>query len=160
ISVSVGASVYPDHAADTESLLRAADAALFRAKELGRNCWSLFLPELIQAASARFKIEQSLRRAIEHGELELLYQPEACFETMQTHAVEALLRWRRPDGSLALPTELIDVAERSGLITEVSEWVLRTAIQEAARWQRGPWPQARVAVNVSSQQFLDGDFVD
>lgn len=160
ISVSVGASIYPDHAADPHALLRAADTALFRAKELGRNGWSLFLPQLLEAASSRFKVEQSLRRAVERGEFELLYQPEVCFETLETHTVEALLRWRQPDGNVIAPADFFEVAQQTGLITDISDWALRSAIEAAALWQSGPWPRARVAVNISSQQFLDGHFVE
>jgi diguanylate cyclase (GGDEF)-like protein len=160
ISVSVGASIYPDHASDGQALLRAADTALFRAKELGRNGWSLFVPQLLEAASSRFKVEQSLRRAVERGEFELLYQPEVCFETLETHTVEALLRWRQPDGNVIAPADFFDVAQQTGLITDISDWALRSAIEAAALWQSGPWPRARVAVNISSQQFLDGHFVE
>ena len=160
ISVSVGASIYPDHAADAHALLRAADTALFRAKELGRNGWSLFVPQLLEAASSRFKVEQSLRRAVERGEFELLYQPEVCFETLETHTVEALLRWRQPDGNVIAPADFFEVAEQTGLITDISDWALRSAIEAAAFWQSGQWPRAKVAVNISSQQFLDGHFVE
>jgi diguanylate cyclase (GGDEF)-like protein len=160
LSVSVGASVYPDHADDPHALLRAADAALFRAKELGRNCFSLFAPELLATVSTRFKLEQSLRRAVERGEFELLYQPEACFETLETQTVEALLRWRQPDGQIISPTDFLDAAEQTGLITDISDWALRTAIQAAAAWQSGAWPRVRVAVNISSQQLLSGNFVE
>ncbi len=160
LSVSVGASCYPDHGDDPQALLRAADAALFRAKELGRNGFSLYAPELLEAASKRFKLEQALRRAVERSEFELVFQPEASFETLQTHTVEALVRWRRSDGALISPADFFDVAEHTGLITDISEWVLRTAIQTAAAWRKGPWPQARIAVNISSQQFMNGDFVE
>jgi diguanylate cyclase (GGDEF)-like protein len=160
LSVSVGASVYPEHADNPHALLRAADAALFRAKELGRSCSSMFAPEMFEAASSRFKVEQALRRAVERGEFELVYQPEVCFETMQTQTIEALLRWRQPDGNVVLPAGFFDVAEQSGLITEINDWALRTAVQAAALWQSGPWPMARVAVNVSAQQFLSSSFVD
>ena len=101
-------------------------SALFRAKELGRNCWSLFAPQLLEAASSRFKVEQSLRRAVERGEFELLYQPEVCFETLETHTVEALLRWRQPDGNVIAPADFFEVAEQTGLITDISDWALRT----------------------------------
>jgi len=160
ISVSVGASIYPDHAGDAHALLRAADTALFRAKELGRNGWSLFVPQLLEAASSRFKVEQSLRRAVERGEFELLYQPEVCFETMETHTVEALLRWRQPDGNVIAPADFFEVAEQTGLISDISDWALRSAVEAVAFWQSGPWPRAKVAVNISSQQFLDGHFVE
>ena len=104
--------------------------ALFRAKELGRNRWSLFAPQLLEAASSRFKVEQSLRRAVERGEFELLYQPEVCFETLETHTVEALLRWRQPDGNVVAPADFFEVAEQSGLITDISDWALRSAIAD------------------------------
>jgi EAL domain-containing protein (putative c-di-GMP-specific phosphodiesterase class I) len=159
ISVSVGACIFPDHASDSQSLLRAADSALFRAKELGRNCWSMYAPQLLEAAASRFKVEQSLRRAVEQGEFELVYQPEVCFETLATHTVEALLRWRQPDGNVVSPADFFAVAEQTGLIADISDWSLRTAIQTAAVWHKGPWPKARVAVNISSHQLLSGNFV-
>lgn len=159
LSVSVGAGVFPDHADDAQSLLRAADVALFRAKELGRNRASLFTPELLEAASSRFRTEQALRRAIERREFDLLYQPEVCFETFTTQTVEALLRWHHPDGQVLAPGDFLDVAEQSGLNMEISDWVLQTAIQTAASWHCGAWPQARVAVNISAQQLLGVDFV-
>ena len=159
ISVSVGACIFPDHASDSQSLLRAADSALFRAKELGRNCYSMYAPQLLEAAASRFKVEQSLRRAVERGEFELVYQPEVCFETLQTHTVEALLRWRQPDGNVVSPADFFAVAEQTGLIADISDWSLRTAIQTAAVWHKGAWPKARVAVNISSQQLLSASFV-
>lgn len=160
ISISVGASVYPDHGDDAESLLRAADAALFRAKALGRSQLTLFSPDLLEAASARFSTEQGLRRAIERSEFELVFQPEVNASTLETGVVEALLRWRLPDGRLATPAEFLSVAEESGLIMEISDWVLRSAIAAAAQWHYGTWPQARVAINLSSRQLLDSRFVD
>lgn len=159
LSVSVGAAVFPDHAADSQALLRAADAALFRSKELGRSRFTLFTPQLIEAASSRFRLEQSLRLAIERGEFELLYQPEVCFESLQTHAVEALLRWHQPDGQVVMPAQFLPIAEQSGVIVDISDWVLQTAIQEAAQWHARTWPQARVAINVSAPQLMSGDFV-
>jgi diguanylate cyclase (GGDEF)-like protein len=159
ISVSVGACIFPDHASDSHALLRAADSALFRAKGSGRNCWSLYAPQLLEAAASRFKVEQLLRRAVEQGEFELLYQPEVCFETLETHTVEALLRWRQPDGNMVSPADFFEVAEQTGLIADISDWALRTAIQTAAVWHTGPWPKARVAVNISSQQLMSASFV-
>jgi len=160
VSVSVGASIYPDHERDGEALLRAADAALFHAKALGRSQLALFTPDLLQLASAKFRTEQGLRRAIERGEFELLFQPEISLERLDTTLVEALIRWRLPDGRFALPGEFLSVAEESGLILEVTDWVLRSAIEAAARWHYGAWPEARVAVNVSPRLLLDDRFVD
>ena len=159
VSVSVGASVFPDHERDAEALLRAADAALFRAKALGRSQLATFTPELLVTASAKFAIEQRLRRAIQGDEFELFYQPLINTETFSVELVEALIRWRMPDGSYRAPDEFLAVAEESGLIVEISDWVLRTAICTAARWHRGAWPEARVAINVSPRQFLDYRFV-
>ncbi|HEV7607326.1 MAG TPA: EAL domain-containing protein [Steroidobacteraceae bacterium] len=159
VSVSVGVSVFPDHEQDAEALLRAADAALFRAKALGRSQLAIFTPELLTTASAKFAIEQRLRRAIQNGEFELFYQPLVNLQTLDVELVEALIRWRTPDGSFRSPDEFLAVAEESGLIVEISDWVLRTAIQTAAQWHRGAWPGARVAINVSPRQFLDYRFV-
>ncbi|HET9863300.1 MAG TPA: EAL domain-containing protein [Steroidobacteraceae bacterium] len=159
VSVSVGVSVFPDQA-DAEALLRAADAALFRAKALGRSQVAAFTPELLTTASTKFAIEQRLRRAIQGDEFELFYQPLIELETFDVTHVEALIRWRMPDGSFRAPDEFLEVAEESGLIVEISDWVLRTAIGTAARWHRGSWPKARVAINVSPRQFLDYRFVN
>jgi diguanylate cyclase (GGDEF)-like protein len=160
ISVSIGASVCPDHEQEAEALLRAADAALFRAKALGRSQLNVFTPDLLDAAAAKFTTEQGLRRAVERGEFELVFQPEVSLDTFQTVMVEALLRWRMPDGRFALPGEFLAVAEESGLIMEISDWVLESAIQAAARWHHGAWPEARVAINVSPRQLLDAKFAD
>jgi diguanylate cyclase (GGDEF)-like protein len=160
VSVSVGASIYPDHEQDADALLRAADAALFRAKALGRSQLSMFTPELVEAAAAKFTAEQGLRRAIERGEFELMFQPEISVETLETALVEALLRWRMPDGSLASPGQFLAIAEESGLIIEISDWVLRSAIEAAAHWYHGAWPEARIAINVSPRQLLDNRFGD
>ena len=159
-SASVGASLYPDHAADAEGLLRAADVALFRAKELGRNRFVLYSPELYDAAAQRFRLEQSLRRAVEGGELLLVFQPIVALHGFETTGLEALLRWRRPDGRIATATEFIPVAEKSGLIHELTGWVLRSAATTAAGWRAQGWQRASVAVNVSPAQFFESDFVE
>jgi len=158
VSVSVGASIFPDHERDADGLLRAADSALFRAKELGRNRLAVFTPELTESAAARFTIEQGLRRALEHGEFELVYQPEVDLATLEVGLVEALLRWRMPDGRVARPEEFLAVAEQSGVISEISQWVLRTAVEAASHWHHGGWSGARVAINISSRQLLDQRF--
>ena len=160
ISISVGASMYPDHGSDAEALLRAADAALFSAKALGRSQLVVFSAALLEAASAKFTIEQGLRYALERNEFELVFQPEVDALTLKTHLVEALLRWRLPDGRRASPSEFLGIAEESGLILEISDWVLRTSIEAAAHWHHGAWPEARVAINLSSRQLVDARFVD
>jgi diguanylate cyclase (GGDEF)-like protein len=160
IGVSIGASVFPEHAVDAESLLRAADAALFRAKDLGRNRYSIFSKELLDLAAERFQTEQALRHAIDGGEFELVYQPEVCFETGRVSSVEALLRWRRAGAASVSPAEFLCVAEQSGLIAEISTWVLESAVATVAQWYHGGWADARVAVNVSAQQLMDGALLE
>jgi diguanylate cyclase (GGDEF)-like protein len=160
VSISVGASIFPDHELDAEALLKAADVALFRAKALGRSQLSMFTPELLEAAAAKFSTEQGLRRAIERGEFELVFQPEVNAQSLQTSLVEALIRWRTPDGELATPGQFLAIAEESGLITEITDWVLRSAIEAASHWHNGAWPEARVAINVSPRDLLDNRFVD
>jgi diguanylate cyclase (GGDEF)-like protein len=159
ISISGGASIYPDHERGSDALLRAADAALFRAKNSGRARLSLFSPELLEAASLKFSLEQGLRRALEREEFELWFQPEVSFSTLGTELVEALLRWRLPDGQYVSPADFLSVAEDTGLIRSINDWVMRTAFRQAAQWHHGVWPDARVAINVSARQLLDTSFV-
>ena len=160
MSVSVGISVYPDHEQSAEALLRAADAALFRAKALGRSQLSVFSPDLLEAAISKFSIEQGLRQAIERGEFELAFQPEVSLASRTPTLVEALLRWRTPTGQLLAPGEFLGVAEESGLILDINDWVLFKAIETAAKWHFGEWPAVRIAINVSARQLLDAQFVD
>jgi diguanylate cyclase (GGDEF)-like protein len=160
VSVSVGASIFPDHEESVEALLRAADSALFSAKAQGRSQLTIFTADLLESASAKFAIEQKLRRAIENEEFELFYQPEIDAETLEVSLVEALIRWRMPDGSYQTPGAFLAVAEESGLIVDINDWVLRTAIKTAAHWHHGEWPKARVAVNMTPRQFLDYRFIE
>jgi diguanylate cyclase (GGDEF)-like protein len=159
MGLSLGASVFPDHGREPEGLLRAADAALFHAKAQGRSRVRVFSPELLEAAAARFATEQGLRRAVERGEFELHFQPEVDIASGEVGVVEALLRWRLPDGSLASPQDFLPVAEDCGLIREIGEWVMQSTIEHAARWREAAWPPVRVAVNVSALQLLDSRFV-
>jgi diguanylate cyclase (GGDEF)-like protein len=158
-SASVGASLYPDHATDPDTLLRAADVALFRAKDLGRNRFALFSPELSDAAAQHFRLEQSLRRAVETGALLLMYQPLIALNSCEPVGVEALLRWRMPDGRIATAAEFIHVAEETGLMRELTGWVLRSATDAVTRWRSMGWHRACVAINVSAPQFFESDFV-
>jgi diguanylate cyclase (GGDEF)-like protein len=158
ISLSIGVAAFPAHAKDADALLRAADAALFRAKAEGRHRLTVFSPDLLDAAASRFSTEQGLRHAIERGDFELAFQPEVDAKTFEVGLVEALLRWRLPDGRLASPEDFLAVAEDSGLIVEVSDWVLRTAIATASRWHHGTWPAVRIAINVSPRQVAAPGF--
>jgi diguanylate cyclase (GGDEF)-like protein len=159
-SASAGASLYPDHAGDVDALLRAADVALFRAKELGRNRFALYSAELADAAEHHFGLEQALRRAVEAGELLLMYQPLVALHTFEPAGVEALLRWRKPDGRIASAREFVHIAEQTGLMRDLSTWVLRSTTSAVAAWRAMGWHRASVAINVSAPQFFESDFVD
>jgi EAL domain-containing protein (putative c-di-GMP-specific phosphodiesterase class I) len=141
-------------------LLRAADAALFRAKSEGKSRISVFSTDLLEAAAARFTTEQSLRAALEQDQFELHFQPEVNAATGTVDVVEALLRWRLADGRLLTPESFLTVAEESGLIGHISEWVVASAMRTAARWHHGDWPDVRLAINVSSRQLIDSDCVE
>jgi EAL domain-containing protein (putative c-di-GMP-specific phosphodiesterase class I) len=152
--------MYPDHAQDADALLRAADVALFRAKDLGRNRFALYTPELYDAAAYRFRVEQALRRAVDAGDLLLMYQPQVSLHTLECVGVEALLRWRKPDGRVATAAEFIHIAEKSGLMRDLTSWVLRSATSTVTAWRAMGWHRACVAINVSAPQFFETDFVE
>jgi len=160
VSVSVGVAHFPAHAGDAADLVRAADAALFRAKALGRNRIAIFSQALLEDSEARFAVEQSLHRAVDAGELALVYQPEISLVDGTTEVVEALLRWQRADGRVVPASEFIAVAEQSGLIIGIGEWVLETAAAAVADWRAHGFEKARVAINVSVHQLLDNRFVE
>jgi diguanylate cyclase (GGDEF)-like protein len=159
IGVSCGAAILPDHGTDAASLLRAADAALFRAKELGRNRLCIYDPELLVAASNRFRVEQALRRAIDAGEFVLHYQPQVSLVRREVTGVEALLRWRQADSTILPAGDFIAIAEQSGLMLDLNGWILEQAAGDVRRWREAGWTDARVAINVSAQQFISGDFL-
>jgi diguanylate cyclase (GGDEF)-like protein len=159
IGVSGGAAIFPDHGDDAASLLRAADAALFRAKELGRNRLCTYDPTLLVAASNRFRVEQALRRAIDAGEFVLHYQPVVCLGRLETTGVEALLRWRQSDSVILPAGEFISIAEQSGLMLDLNTWILDQAAKDVRSWRDAGWTNAKVAINVSAQQFISGDFL-
>ena len=159
VGVSCGVAMFPEHGEDATSLLRAADAALFRAKELGRNRLCVHEPSMLVDAANRFRVEQALRKAIDGGDFILHYQPQVCLGTVRTHSAEALLRWRRSDTHIVPASEFVQVAEQSGLMLDLNDWVLESAASAVRDWRRKGWPDARVAVNVSAQQFVAGSFV-
>jgi len=159
VGVSCGAAVFPDHGHDAASLLRAADAALFRAKELGRNRLCIYDPALLVAASNRFRVEQALRRAIDAGEFVLHYQPQVSLGRLEVTAVEALLRWKQGDSVILPAGEFISIAEQSGLMLDLNDWILEQAARDVSAWRQAGWSGARVAINVSAQQVMAGDFL-
>ena len=160
ITVSAGVALYPDHGATAELLSRAADSALYSAKDRGHKNFSLYHADMLTTASKRFDTDQALRRSLGTEDFLLYFQPEVSLASMQTTVVEALLRWRRTDGRIASAAEFIAAAEQSGLILDLNDWILRTAIEAARDLRSNVWPEARVAVNVSAEQFSAGRFVE
>jgi diguanylate cyclase (GGDEF)-like protein/PAS domain S-box-containing protein len=156
IGVSIGIALASDHAAEFDDLLKMADLALYRAKSVGRNGYRFFDPEMSVVASARQEIETDLRRAIQQNEFEVHYQPIVTAATGKICCVEALVRWRHPAKGLILPSLFVPLAEETGLITEIGDWVLRAACAEAATWS----PEVKVAVNLSVAQFHKSDLPD
>ena len=157
-SCSLGISVFPDHGTDGETLLKNADAAMYCAKENG-NSFQFFSQEMNSRAVERLTLESSLRLALQREELFLVYQPQVDLATGKIIGAEALLRWRHPKLGLVPPNTFIPIAENSGLIIPIGEWVLRTACAQARQWQDEGLPALPVAVNVSAVQFRQESFL-
>ena len=164
VTASLGVSLFPRDGASGELLLKFADIALYEAKGEGRNAYRFFSPEMNAQAHGRLRLENDLRRAVERNELELHYQPQLDLAIGEVCAVEALVRWRHPERGLVLPNQFIPMAEETGLVLGIGEWVLGEACRQVAQWQRdglatGSAP-LRVAVNISARQLqrpgLDG----
>ena len=158
VSCSVGISIFPEHGADGETLIKNADAAMYSAKDYGRDNFRFFTEDMNVQVAARLNLENSLRLALEKKELYLVYQPQMDIGTGRITGLEALLRWQSPELGLVPPAEFIPIAENSRLIMPIGEWVLRTACTQARKWQDDGLPPLPVAVNVSAAQFLHGGF--
>ncbi len=156
IATSIGVALAPEHATTSDSLMKMADLALYRAKSGGRNGFRFFDPEMSMAASARHELEGELRRAIQQEELELHYQPIVDTKTLAVCGAEALIRWRHPTKGMIFPDEFIPLAEETGMITQIGEWLLQTACSEATTWP----DDIKVAVNLSAVQFRKNNLFD
>ncbi|MEC4717584.1 EAL domain-containing protein [Noviherbaspirillum sp. CPCC 100848] len=155
---SIGISLYPDDGEDVDALLRAADTAMYSAKEKGRNTYQFYTPSLRIAAEKRLTVENGLRQALVRKELLLYYQPKIDLKTGRIFAAEALLRWKKPDGTIVSCGAFIDIAEESGLILPIGEWALRNACQQLKRWHDSEFPELQVSVNLSARQFYQAGF--
>ncbi|MGH8737349.1 MAG: EAL domain-containing protein [Burkholderiales bacterium] len=157
VTASIGITVYPGDAADADTLLRYADTAMYQAKQEGRNTYRYYTPELNARAAERLELENSLRRALERGELLLHYQPKLDLKRDRVCGVEALLRWRRPGRELVSPAEFIPLLEETGLIVEVGEWVIGEACRQIRAWTDEGLAPVPVAINLSARQFRQKD---
>lgn len=159
IGCSIGISIFPDHGRDAVALTKNADTALYCAKEKGRNNFQFFTSQMNEQVMERLNLESDLRGALQRNELFLMYQPQLDVTTGRLIGAEALLRWRHPKLGLIPPDKFIRIAENTGLIIPIGEWVLATACTQARQWQDEGLPAIPVAVNVSAVQFRQEDFL-
>jgi len=153
ITVSIGIAIYPKDGLTPETLLKNADVAMYQAKTAGKNRYKFYQPLMSDKALERMFRENSLRRALNENELVLHYQPKVNIETKTIVGAEALVRWQHPELGLLYPDQFIPLAEYTGLIVPIGEWILRTACAQNKKWQEEELPPVRIAVNLSSHQF-------
>lgn len=159
ISASIGISIYPMDNTDMDGLLKNTDAAMYNAKETGRNNFQFYAKEMNVKALGRMELENSLRHAVERGEFVLYYQPKVSLDTGQTVGMEALLRWAHPQRGIVSPIEFIPLLEETGLINQVGDWLIHTACLQNKIWMDAGFPPMRVAVNLSARQFQHNDLL-
>jgi diguanylate cyclase (GGDEF)-like protein/PAS domain S-box-containing protein len=160
ITASIGISVCPEDGVTSDSLLKNAETALFQAKAQGRNSYQFFAEHMNETAKERFTLENKLRYAIENQEFELYYHPIVSLKTCEIVSAEALIRWNHPGASYISPDKFIPIAENSGLIIPITDWVLMTACQENYKWLQAELPLVPIAVNISANQFAQKNFKD
>ncbi len=157
ISASIGIAVYPEDGEDLETLLRNADTAMYRAKQDGRNIFRFFTQEMQARSGRHLELVNALRYALERNQFQVVYQPQIALDTGIVIGTEALLRWSHPDLGNVSPAEFIPVAEETGMIISIGEWVLRTAIEQTKHWHDMGWNKLGIAVNLSAIQFRHSD---
>lgn len=160
VTSSIGIALFPDDGDDAATLLKHADTAMYYAKEQGRNNWQLYERTLTTRTTARLALEGDIRKGLERDEFRLLYQPQVRASDGMIVGVEALIRWQHPQQGLVSPALFIPVAEESGLVVPIGEWVLNAACSQVRDWQRRGVSVPRVAVNVSARQLGAADFLD
>jgi predicted signal transduction protein with EAL and GGDEF domain len=160
INTSIGISLFPVDGMEVEQLLKNADMAMYRAKELGGNQYQFFLPEMNQKAVGLLLLESHLRRAIEKNELDIAFQPKYTLRTRRLSGAEALIRWHNAELGAVMPKDFIPVAEETGMIIPLGEWVLYQACVHNRRWQDMGRAPLKVAVNISARQFRRTDLID
>ncbi|NJR20773.1 MAG: EAL domain-containing protein [Richelia sp. CSU_2_1] len=159
VSSSIGIALYPDDGEDAETLVKNADAALYRAKERGRNNYQFYTATMNPQGSQLLTLESRLHEALERGEFEVYFQPKVNINTWKIQGMEALVRWQHPEFGLVAPGTFIPMAEENGLIVPIGEWVLKTACAQNKAWQDALHPDLRIAVNFSARQFQQFNLV-
>lgn len=153
ISASIGIAIFPDHAQDSENLIKYADVAMYQAKESGRNCFMTFHPEMNESSYERLKLENALRGALERDELRVYYQAQVDLADGRIVGCEALVRWQHPELGLIYPERFISIAEETGLIISLNHWVLEQAIKQCRVWRDAGFDWLTMSVNLSALQF-------
>jgi diguanylate cyclase (GGDEF)-like protein/PAS domain S-box-containing protein len=154
VSASIGASLYPRDGDDGQELLKKADIAMVRAKEHGRNCFQVFTEEMQSRINQRLSLETHLRRAIDRQEFLLYYQPQVDLKSGTIVGAEALIRWQHPELGMVSPVEFIPLAEETGLIVVIGEWVIEAACAQMREWRDAGLPETSISINLSARQFL------
>jgi diguanylate cyclase (GGDEF)-like protein/PAS domain S-box-containing protein len=160
VTASIGVSLYPRDGDHGEILLRYADMAMYRVKEHGRNSVRQFIPEMGSTAISRLDMEAAMRRGLERGEFVLHYQPKIDIQTQRVVGAEALVRWQHPQIGLVHPIEFIRIAEETGLILPLGEWVIAEACRQQVLWQKQGLPPLKIAINMSARQFRQDELTD
>lgn len=160
VTASIGISIYPADKTDMDGLLKNADAAMYNAKETGRNNFQFYAEEMNVKALGRLELENSLRHALERDEFVLHYQPKISLDSGEIAGMEALLRWVHPQRGVVSPLEFIPLLEKTGLINEVGNWLIRAACKQNKRWIDAGFPPMRVAVNLSAKQFQHNNLLE
>lgn len=158
-SASVGIAVYPVDGKDAPTLLKNADTALFRAKEQGRHCFQFYKPEMSVSAMERLDLENSIRRALENDEIVVHYQPIVDIHKNELMSTEALLRWQHPEKGMIVPNDFLDVADDSGIIVPIGEWMIEVVCKQISLWRETGMEKQCVSINLSHRQFKDSDIV-
>jgi EAL domain-containing protein (putative c-di-GMP-specific phosphodiesterase class I) len=159
VTSSIGVANYPDNGVDANTLLANADAALYRAKDFGRDNFQFYTSELNTKIHGRFLLQEELRNAVARSEFVLHYQPQVDLRTGRLFALEALVRWKHPKLGMVPPIKFIPMAEETGLIMPIGDWVLREACRQNKAWQDAGLPPVTVSVNVSARQFRERNLV-
>ena len=160
VTASIGIALYPRDDVVAERLLKSADTAMYRAKELGRNRYAFFAPEMNERVESQILVEAALRRALKNHEFVLHYQPRVSVASGRATGAEALLRWRHPEWGLVEPARFVPLLEETGMVVPVGAWVLAEACRQARSWQDAGLPPLRVSVNLSSRQFRSESLID
>jgi diguanylate cyclase (GGDEF)-like protein/PAS domain S-box-containing protein len=157
---SIGISLYPGNGYDSDTLLKRADSALYQAKDRGRNTYQFFTEQHDGKMERRLNLEHGLRKALKNNELFLVYQPQVEFHTSKIMGVEALLRWNKNSEGIVSPAEFIPIAEETGMILPIGEWVLKNACHQGSKWHQNGYEDLFISVNISVRQLLEESFVE